>query len=397
MATKTNTTIRSKTGKEYKYSRITRTVEEWKDGKFITRKIQFTGTSKSNAEKKFKDYQNEQYRLQHEYKEQIQAEKNKTFGELAEDYTYNILANSSYAHGTKRRYEQSYRVHVKDSWLSSIPISEVKARTIQDFYTALNVSQQNLKSINKWMSAFYKWLVLNEYSGDVLSAVSLPDKFDNKKHDGIIVWEPEEIKAILTLSCSHRLRFMMFIMNYAGLRISECLGLKYGDLKNGFVSVDRQYYQGELSPPKYNSYRKIPIHPELQNAFEIHKDRFFAEAKQKGYETDFIFTSASGKLLEYGNARRSLERFYKRNGITPKNPHVYRATFCTELCRHGVPLEVASKLMGHKSVEVTAKHYALVKQDVQIEAINKLPGLSVAPANKYTIVRLKKKPKRIRQ
>lgn len=247
------------------------------------------------------------------------------------------------------------------------------------------------------MSAFYKWFSLNEYSSNVLSAVTLPDKPDNKRHIGILVWESEEIASILANASSHRLRFMMFLMNYAGLRISECLGLKYGAIANGFVHVDRQYYQYELSPTKHNSFRKIPIHPELQQAFDTHREGFAAEARRNKYKTDFVFTSSTGKLLEYGNVRRSLARFYKRNGIPEKNLHAYRATFCTELCRAGVPLEVASKLMGHKSVEVTAKHYALIKQDVQIEAINRLPSISPEPVNRFHLVRTVKRLKKIRQ
>lgn len=372
MATKTNTEINGR-----KYYRITRTIgHEYKDGKRVPIKKQFLGTSKGNAEQKYKEYINEQIRKEHEKENAYNAAQLKTFGEYAEDYTYNILMNSSYAYGTKRRYEQSYRVHIKDSWLASVPISQVKARVIQDFYTGLNVSQQNLRAINKWMAAFYKWLSLNDISNNVLPAITMPDKYDNKKRNEILVWEPAEIKAILALSKSHRLHFMMIVMNYAGLRISECLGLKYSDIRDGFIYVDRQYYQGKLSPPKHNSYRKMPMHPEVLKAFEAHKNKFQMEAKRNKYKTDFVFTSASGKPLEYGNARRSLDRFYKANDIPPKSPHTYRATFCTELCRNGVPLEVASKLMGHKSVEVTAKHYALVKQDVQIDAINKLPGIS---------------------
>lgn len=227
------------------------------------------------------------------------------------------------------------------------------------------------------MSAFYKWLALNNISGNILSAVTMPEKYDNKKKDEIIVWEPDEIQTILTSSDGHRLRFMMFLMNYTGLRISECLGLKYSDIRSGFVCVDRQYYQGEIVPPKHNSYRKIPVHPELEKALQIHKERFEAEARRNKYKTDFVFTSDSGKLLEYGNTRRSLNRYYADINVPQKSPHTYRATFCTELCRAGVPLEVASKLMGHKSIEVTAKHYALVKQDVQIAAINRLPGIDV--------------------
>ena len=285
--------------------------------------------------------------------------------------------NSTYAKGTKRRYEQSYRVHVKGSWITSIPIGEVDAKTLQDFYIWLPVSKQNLDSINKWMSAFYKWLALNNISGNILSAVTMPEKYDNKKKDEIIVWSRTRSKPFSQSSDGHRLRFMMFLMNYTGLRISECLGLKYSDIRSGFVCVDRQYYQGEIVPPKHNSCRKIPVHPELEKALQIHKERFEAEGRRNKYKTDFVFTSDSGKLLEYGNTRRSLNRYYADINVPQKSPHTYRATFCTELCRAGVPLEVASKLMGHKSIEVTAKHYALVKQDVQIAAINRLPGIDV--------------------
>lgn len=373
MATKKNTAVKHG-DKEYNYYRITRTIgHEWKNGKKVPIKKQFIGSSKGNAEQKYKDYINEQARLKRERENELNAADLRTFGDYAEDYTYNILENSSYADGTKRRYEQSYRVHIKNSFLVSMPISEVKSRTIQDYYNSINVSKQTLKAIHKWMAAFYKWMALNENAYNVLTAVTLPDKFDNKKHDDIIVWEPEEIRSILTLSKSHRLCLMMYLMYYAGLRISECLGLKYDDLKGNTVSVNRQYYMGNLIPPKWNSYRKIPMHAEIQNILELHKVKFTAEARRNEYKTNFVFTSSTGKLLEYGNVRRSLMRFYQRNNIPAKNPHVYRSTFCTDLCRNGVPLEVASKLMGHKSVEVTAKHYALVKQDVQIDAINSLP------------------------
>ena len=397
MATKKNTAIKHG-DKEYNYFRITRTVgHEWKDGKKIPIRKQFYGSSKGDAEKQFRAYQDEQLQKKYEKEHAATEAQLKTFGEYAEEYTYEVFMNSTYAKGTKRRYEQSYRVHIKDSWIASIPICEVDAKTIQDFYMWLPVSKQNLKSINKWMSVFYKWLTLNKISGNVLSAVTMPEKYDNRKKDEIIVWEPNEIHTILTSSGRHRLRFMMFLMNYCGLRISECLGLKYSDIRSGFVHIDRQYYQGDIVSPKHDSYRKIPIHPELEKALLIHKERFESEARRNKYKTEFVFTSDSGELLEYGNVRRSLNRYYTKVGVPEKSPHTYRATFCTELCRAGVPLEVASKLMGHKSIEVTAKHYALVKQDVQIEAINKLPGIAQESRNKVTVVRPKKKPRKIIQ
>lgn len=375
MATKKNTAIKHG-DKEYNYYRITRTIgHEWKDGKKVPIRKQFYGTSKGDAEKRFRAYQEEQIRLQYEKEHAEEQKRLVPFGEYAEEYTNNILPFSSLATSTVDRYALSYRTHIKNTWIMAVPIGEITAQKLQEFYLSLDVSKQTLKAINKWMAAFYKWIALKGITENVQSVATLPDKPDNKRHDEIQVWEPEEIKTILTNLENHRLKLMVIIMNYTGLRISECFGLKYSDIKNGFLSVNRQCYKGEIVPPKYKSYRKLPTHPEIEKALELHKERFAKEANVKRYETEYVFTTEHGRLLEYGNVRRSLNRYYDKIGVPQKSPHTYRATFCTELCRAGVPLEVASKLMGHKSIEVTAKHYALVKQDVQIDAINRLPGI----------------------
>lgn len=397
MATKKNTAIKHG-DKEYNYFRITRTVgHEWKDGKKIPIRKQFYGTSKGDAEKQFRAYQDEQLQKKYEQEHADDEKRRITFGEYAEEYTYQVLPRSNLANSTADRYEQSYRAHVKDTWIMSVPIGEINAQKLQDFYLGLDVSKQTLKAVNKWMSAFYKWIAISGIMENVQSVTVLPDKPDNSRHNEIQVWEPDEMHAILNNFGTNRLKLMMIIMNYTGLRISECFGLKYSDIGNGFLSVNRQYYKGKICPPKYKSYRKLPLHPEVEKALEIHKERFTAEAKRKGYETEYIFTTVTGNLLEYGNVRRALNRYYTKIRVPKKSPHTYRATFCTELCRAGVPLEVASKLMGHKSIEVTAKHYALVKQDVQIEAINKLPGIAQETRNKFTVVKPKKKPRKIIQ
>lgn len=363
MSTKKNTAIKHG-DKEYNYFRITRTVgHEIKDGKKVPIKKQFTGTSKGNAEKKFKEWQEEQLRMKLLQEQEKQERQLKPFRQYAEEFTYKVLPTLSYAAGTKKQYEQKYRNYIKDSVLSDMPISEIKSKTIQKFYNELSVSSQVLEGVNKWMSAFFKWLSLNDYALNVLSAVTLPKRPAPAKE--IIVWEQEEIEAILKASDSFLYRFMIMLMYYAGLRISECLGIKYSDFKDGMIHIDRQYYRGNIQPPKAGSSRIVPMHPVIAKELAKHKER--------SPDNEYVFVSASGRLLDYYNVRRSFQRFYARNNIPEKKLHAYRATFCTELCRAGVPLEVASKLMGHKSIEVTARHYALVKQDVQIDAIGRLP------------------------
>lgn len=362
MATKTNTTINGKD-----YYRIQRVIGH-KYGKPITRV--FYGKSKAEAQKKYEKWKADQIR--EGYENAVIADLS-LFCERADEFIDNALKPSAkYAQGTIDRYVSAYTHHIEDSFLSGMVANKVKASDIQKFYNDLDVSQQTLRQIHKFMSAFYKWMVRNEYAHDVLSAVEIPRKRNNSRHDEIIIWTDDEIKTITDNLGNHRLRFMVYLMLFTGARVGEALGLKYEDIRTGNVSIMRQCYMGEIKPPKANSIRNIPIHPILAEELKRHKAWHKEEMKKNGYKTDFVFTTASGSLLDTRNLQRSLSRFYKRIGVEPKHNHAYRSTFCTQLCKNGVPLEVASKLLGHKSILVTAKHYALVQPENKREAIDML-------------------------
>ena len=94
--------------------------------------------------------------------------------------------------------------------------------------------------------------------------------------------------------------------------------------------------------------------------------------KRLGYKSDYLFTTTVGTAYDDATIRKRFSKLFYENGV-PEHPfHTFRHTFCTNLCRAEVPIQVASKLMGHKSVEVTAKFYTLVDKDEQKAAINLL-------------------------
>lgn len=366
MATKTNIEV-----KGHKYFRITRTVgHRFEDGKKVPIKKQFLGRSKGEAEKKYKEYIQEQARIKYEG-ERIRD--TATLHYRATEYIENVLSVSTkYAQATKDLYAGAYRNHIQGTWIDKMLVKDIKAASVQKFYNSLDVSESTLKRVNKFMSALYKWMVLNEYAVNVLPGVELPKKKDTRRHDEIVVWDDETLHRLVSQRFDFRADFMIKLMSYTGMRISECLALKYTDIWDDVIHVSRQCYRGEIKEPKYNSKRDIPLHKELSSALEIHKAWHQQEMIDHDYQTDYIFTTPLGHLYDAKNLKTAFERFYKREGIEYKNFHVYRATFCTNLCRAGVPLEVTSKLMGHKSLEVTAAHYALIHKETKEDAIARL-------------------------
>ena len=359
MSTKTNVEI-----SKYKYYRTTRIVT-YADG---TRKSkQFYGTSKGDAEKKYKEFVEEQARLR--YEKQRELDISTLHDRAAEFIETSLRPSAKYAAGTKIRYESSYNVHIKDTWIDRMVVHELRPSDAQRFYNELDVSMSTLKSINKFMSALFKWIARNEYGTDIIAVIDLPVKQDTRRKEDIEVWEDEPWDRLTSEKFDFRHDFLLKLMSYSGMRIGECLGLKYSDIYDDTIHVRRQWNEGEIKPPKYDSRRDIPLHPKLTAALEEHKAWHEAEMKENGYRTDFIFTTSTGALQEYKNVSRSFDRLYKRIGIERHSFHAYRATFCTKLCEAGVQLEVASKLLGHKNLQVTAKHYALIRQDTKRDAI----------------------------
>lgn len=366
MATKTNTKIN---GQEY--YRIRRTVgHKMIDGKRKAVIKSFYGSSKGDAEQKYKDYVNEQARIRYESQREMDIS---TLHDRANQFISTTLDTSSkYADGTRLRYKSAYRVHIENTYLDRMLVKDIHASDIQGFYNSLNVTDSVIKAIGKFMSALYKWMTVNGYAENVISAVELPAKNKNKRQDGIEIWDNESWDLLTSDYFDFSHDFLIKLLCYTGMRISECLGLKYSDIQGNVIHVSRQYNLGELKPPKFNSVREIPMHSKLIEAYDKHRHLHLKEMRQNKYKSDFIFTTNTGGMMDIKNLHRSFDRFYKRQSIPRHTFKTYRSTFCTKLCEAGVPIEVASKILGHKSMQVTAQHYALVRQDTKKDAIELL-------------------------
>ena len=349
-------TVIKRNGKEYSYFRITRTVgHKYKEGKKVPIKKQFTGSSERDAERKYREWL-----VNHE--EAKVFDSSKTVRELMEFYTENILAlNSRYSVGTRALYTGAYETHIKNSKIIHGYMSDLTAEQIQQFYNELQISQSAMANVHKFMRGFMKWQSSNKYGDYLLNSVVIPVKPSNKRQEGIITWTDEELDLILTAEPEYvLLPFIKFAL-YSGMRISELLGLKYKDIYDETIHVERQFYRGSWCLPKGSKTRLIPAHHKIKEMLD-----------HAGDPNELIFKTANGNPLDQKNINRSLDRFYGRIGIPHKKFHAYRATFITNLCRKGVPIQTVSKLAGHENINVTARYYASVQLDELSEAVNKL-------------------------
>jgi len=322
--------------------------------------------------------------------------KRQYFGILADKWLYDFLAkDSKLKDRSKELYIGQWNVYVKPSSFYALPLDMITASTLQTFYNDLNAPASAVKAIDKVMKKFYRYLEFEGYARNITGYLVLPkdDKPVTKDNNKVVVWSDEEIKIILNsfdkAQKGFRLKFLLILAYNTGCRISELLALTYEDFENSAMSVNKQVinrpifkrgekttYVMDVDPLKSkSSYRIIPLNSEVLAELEKHRAWQNRDMMKNGYRTNYLFTTNAGTLYDRHNIQYACGRYYARIGVEKKGFHTYRHTFGTNLCRKGVAIQIASSLLGHADINVTAKYYVDVSQDEKQQAVDLLAGV----------------------
>lgn len=196
----------------------------------------------------------------------------------------------------------------------------------------------------------------------------------------------EERAAILEVAKSHRAGLWVLTLLYTGMRPGETAALTWNDVdfdRNEIhVHAAKESGSGAIKGPKTAAgVRDIPIHSKLRP--------HLLEAKGSPFSP--VFVTGAGNRHNENSLRRLWTGFLReldiymgakvrRNKIVESVvaddlvPYCLRHTFCTDLQRAGVPLNVAKELMGHADIQTTANIYTHRNQNVLHAGIALLDG-----------------------
>lgn len=136
-----------------------------------------------------------------------------------------------------------------------------------------------------------------------------------------------------------RLRALVLLLRYSGLRISDAATLRRNRIKDSRLFL----YTAKTDVPVFTLLPQFVI--DALNTCPLSEEFFF-------------WTGESSVETVAGNWRRSLSRLFKLAKVVGGHPHRFRDTFSVELLNEGVPLEQVSMLLGHTSIRITERHYA---------------------------------------
>jgi len=340
--------------------------------------MDFYGATEEDAEESYEKWQQDCYGY----------DTSLPLGDLVEKYIYEILINDrNIRYNTKAEYISAYKNYFREMPAARRPLKNIRAIDLQIQYNQMNCEGRYIRLANTLIGKLYAFLQLQMNIQDITKQVTVPQLVMKSGVD-IEVWSDEELAVIkANLPNAPRIRFLIVLLMNTGCRISELLALKYSDIdvKTRTLTINKQLAKEkdlqdrskgswfELAPTKsQSSNRRIPLSDYVMEEFEIHKEWHRGQMERYRFETDYIFTSLHGNAIDKRTEIVTFKRFYKRIGVPYRSYHVYRHTFGTNLCRNNVPIQVASKLLGHSSINVTGKYYINVDDQQKIDAINKM-------------------------
>ncbi len=153
-------------------------------------------------------------------------------------------------------------------------------------------------------------------------------------------------------------RTMLELMYGAGLRVSELVGLKQGEinLRQGALRITG----------KGDKDRIVPLGEEAGYWLERYLDTARPELV-RGRVREALFLSRRGAVVSRQSFWQGLKRLAVAAGIEPERvtPHGLRHAFATHLLNHGADLRALQMLLGHASLSTTQIYTAVAKERLQ--------------------------------
>jgi site-specific recombinase XerD len=185
------------------------------------------------------------------------------------------------------------------------------------------------------------------------------------------VLSPEEVKRVLTLATSLKARAMLTLAYGCGLRASEVVRLRAGD-------IDSEQMIIRIVQSKGRKDRHVMLPAEVLDLLrQWWKVRPTADDADLAPEHRWLFRGRSDhQPLTTRQFSRLFKEAAKAAGLRKAvSPHSLRHSFATHLLERGTDIRVIQALLGHDKLETTAR-YSRVATGMIAKIESPLEGLS---------------------
>jgi integrase/recombinase XerD len=174
---------------------------------------------------------------------------------------------------------------------------------------------------------------------------------------------PAEVSIIISLTQKLRYQVCFLTLYSMGLRLGEAVSLQVGD-------IDSQLMQVHIRDAKGGKDRLVPLPQRTLQAL-----RYYWQTHR---HPRYLFPGKEGKpnsLMDRGGIQKAMKKVISECNIHKSiSPHNLRHSYATHLLEQGLDLRSVQHLLGHNSLNTTARYTRLttITRKNTVESINQL-------------------------
>jgi len=343
----------------------------WEDGKRLSKSI---GTANQYPTKTSAWYAAEAFLNSLEAHTKVVSSE-PTVNTLVEQYRAEKMPKRA---DTRRSYEVWLRNHILPR-CGAHSLAELQARPVELWLDSLSLAPKSKAHIRGLLSILWDFAA---WRGDMplqrnpMELVTVRGATKRKRQPRSLT--VEEFQKF-TLDLDEPFRMMALLCCCLGLRISECLGLKWSDVDwiNGRLTVERGIVCQQVDDVKTAESRKtLVISPELLDVVKTWK-----QAAQFSPSEDWMFASPAqlGRLpWTYDQVCRMYRKEAGKAGIGGRGAHSLRHTYRSWLDSVGTSVGVQQKFMRHSDIRTTMNVYGDAATAEMADAHGKIVRMALA-------------------
>ena len=243
--------------------------------------------------------------------------------------------------------------------IMTCPLPDIRPLDLQAFFNAFagTASKSYMDKMRFMLNALFTEAIDNDLCGkNPMRKVKIPRVQEQARESFTF----EEVKIILSYAMGYsnaRIAAAIITLLLTGLRRGELLGLKWSDLTNNTLTVNRAVYLEHGSPrveehraKTLASLRTIPLLPEV--SYKLHT------LPRAG---EFIFCTRNGTLIHPRNFSRDYNTFFRHlwedePDVRRLSPHCCRHTFATLSLASGADIRTVQAMLGHTDIKTTSRY-----------------------------------------
>jgi integrase len=278
---------------------------------------------------------------------------------------------------TARVYRSWLHKHVLPEW-GAKPVSEIQPRPVELWLRSLALSpksKSHVRNMLYMLMDFAMWCGTIQLARNPIELVVVKGATKRVRKPRSLTVEQFQL---LIVELKEPFRTIALMCVCFGLRISECLALRWSDVDwlNGTLRVERGIVEQNVDDVKTDGSRRVlTVANELMLRLQLWKQMTIFSA-----ESDWIFASPIkiGRLpYSYTGVWRELQRAAEVAGIGGLGTHAFRHTYRSWLDAVGTAIAVQQKLMRHSDIRTTLNIYGDVVTDEMAQAHAKVVNLAL--------------------